>query len=241
MSAKQLSLLITGLSMALVVSLLYTIQLGGQQEDEYVIEMNLEENLEELIEEEKERLEELQSQLNPTSHRAFNETADPNAGDPEPFKTLEELEQELSELQSEEGESADVTQQDEAYQEYLKKLAERRKELQDQLGEREAKKKERTSFLKDKRTTISYSLVDRNHVYLDPPVYKCIEGGKVVINIVVDSQGKVLEARFNSNSSTSDNGCLVDEAITYALRSSFEKSSKPKQIGSITYLFQGKY
>lgn len=240
MNAKQLSLLITGLSMALVVSLLYTIQLGGQQEDEYVIEMNLDEDLEELIEEEKERLEELQAQLTPQSHRAYNEAADPNAGDPEPFKTLEELEQELAELESENGEPVDGTQRDEAYEEYLRQLREKRKEQQEQLGEREAKKKERTSFLKDKRTTISYSLVNRNHRYLDPPVYKCIEGGKVVINVVVDGQGRVLEASYNANSSTSDNACLVDEAIAYALRSSFDKSSKPKQIGTITYLFQGK-
>ena len=240
MNNKQLSLLITGLSMALVVSLLFTIQLGGQQEDEYVIEMNLDEDLEELIEEEQKQLEQLQAQNQVKSHSAFNEAMEARQAEPEPFKTLEELEQELAELdaqnEAEEGDSV----RDEAYEEYLRELAERRKALQEQLEEREAEKNNRTSNLKDKQTSVSYSMVDREATYLPIPIYKCIEGGKIVINIVVNSNGDVVDASFNTNSSTSANGCLVDEAISYALRAGFEKSSRPKQLGTITYLFQHK-
>lgn len=240
MNNKQLSLLISGLSMALVVSLLFTIQLGGPQEDEYVIEMNLDEDLEELIEEEKEQLQQLQAQNQVKSHSAFNEAMDARSGDPEPFKTLEELEQELAELESEDQSAEGEGVRDEAYEEYLRKLAERRKALQEQLDERESEKNNRTANLKDKQTSVSYSMVERDATYLPIPIYKCIEGGKIVINVVVNANGDVIDASFNTNSSTSSNGCLVDEAISYALRSGFQKSDRPKQLGTITYLFQHK-
>jgi chemotaxis protein histidine kinase CheA len=240
LNRQQLSLLITFFSMSIMVLGLYNIHLGGQQqEDEYVVELVLDEDdLEELIEEEKKLLEELQ-QLDPIkSHMAINETAKPSYGNPEPLKTLEEILEEKAANESDE--ISDFSNEDSEYAAKVKELAKKREEKKQMLGEREAQKEERTNNLAERRTSVSYSLVDRNSYKLPPPIYTCIEGGKVVINIQVDAVGNVTEANFNQKSSGTSNGCLVENAITYALKAKFDTSSKASQKGSITYLFQGK-
>jgi TonB family protein len=223
--------------MSIVVLLLYNIHLGGVKEDEYVIEMSLaDEDIEKLIEEEERKLEELAANSDPIkSHMALNETAKPTIGSPEPLKTLEELLEERA-LNSETGEAAD----DAGFADQLKQLKAQRDEKKQKLGERDAQKEEFTNYLKDKRTSISFSLIERNAYSLPPPIYTCIEGGKVVINIKVDANGYVTEADFNDKSSGTSNGCLVDNAITYALKARFSPSAKNEQIGTITYLFQPK-
>jgi len=236
LNRQQLSLLITVFSLSIVVLLLYNIHLGGAQEEEYVIEMSLaDEDIEELLEEEEQRLEELANNDPIKSHMAFNETAKPSVGNPEPLKTLEELMEERA-LSSETGEYA----ADGQFADNLKKLAEERDKKKQQLSEREEQKETFTNNLKDKRTSISYSLVDRNAYSLPPPIYTCIEGGKVVINIKVGRDGYVTEATFNETSSGTNNYCLIDNAITYALKARFNPDSKASQIGTITYLFQPK-
>lgn len=237
LNRNQLSFLITFFSMSIIVLLLFNIHLGGMQEEEYVIEMSLDdEDIEELLKEEEERLEELANNDPIKSHMAFNETAKPTIGNPEPLKTLEELMEERA-LNSEEGEFSDA---DSDFANQLKELAAKREEKKELLGEREAQKEEFTNYLKDRRTSISFSLVERNAYSLPPPIYTCIEGGKVVINIKVDSNGYVTEADFNDKSSGTTNYCLIENAITYALKARFSPDSKAQQIGTITYLFQGK-
>lgn len=223
--------------MSLIVLLLYNIHLGGVKEEEYVIEMSLaDEDIEELLREEEERMEELANNDPIKSHMAFNETAKPSVGNPEPLKTLEEILEERA-LTSDQSE---FSGSDSEYAEHLKELAKKREEKKQKLGEREAQKEEFTNNLKDKRTSISYSLLDRNAYSLPPPIYTCIEGGKVVVNIKVDASGYVVEADFNDQSSGTSNGCLVDNAIAYALKARFSPDSKNSQIGTITYLFQRK-
>ncbi|MEP1488174.1 MAG: hypothetical protein ABJK28_07080 [Algibacter sp.] len=90
------------------------------------------------------------------------------------------------------------------------------------------------------KSTIHYSLVNRTHHHLPTPVYLCEEGGKIVINIAVNTKGTVTDAYVNS-SSTSSNACLIEHALEYAKDSQFnEAPSKPSQIGSITFYFIGK-
>lgn len=223
--------------MSLIILLLFNIHLGGVQEEEYVIEMSLaDEDIIELLKEEEERMEELANNDPIKSHMAFNETAKPSVGNPEPLKTLEEILEERA-LNSDQSE---FSGSDSEYAAHLKELAEKRQEKKQLLGEREAQKEEFTNNLKDKRTSISYSLIDRNAYSLPPPIYTCIEGGKVVINIKVDASGYVTEADYNNQSSGTSNGCLVDNAIAYALKARFSSDSKSSQIGTITYLFQRK-
>lgn len=223
--------------MSLIVLLLYNIHLGGIKEEEYVIEMSLaDEDIEELLRKEEKRLEELVNNDPIKSHMAFNETAKPSVKSPEPLKTLEELMEERA-LNSD---ASEFSETDGEFASQLKELAAKREEKKQQLSEREAQKEEFTNALKDKRTSISYSLIERNAYSLPPPIYTCIEGGKVVINIKVDSNGYVTEASFNDGSSGTSNGCLVDNALAYAYKARFSSDSKASQIGTITYLFQSK-
>lgn len=233
---RFLSFLITFFSMSIMVLLLYNIHLGGgEEEDEYVVEMAIIEE-EPTVEEEKEQQNTPQEKIK--SHLAYNETAKPTYGSPEPLKTLDEL---LEESKTEENnEDPNATSTDDGYAESLKELAKKRKETKKLLGEKDAEKSETTHNFAKRRTSISYSLVQRNALALPPPTYTCIEGGKVVVNIVVDNLGNVLEAEFNKKSSNTSNGCLVDNAIEYAQKSKFNSGSKISQKGTITYIFQGK-
>ncbi|RKR15095.1 hypothetical protein CLV91_1177 [Maribacter vaceletii] len=238
LNRKHLSFLITFFSLSIMVLALYNIHLGKEEDkEEYVVEMvMLDEELEELIEE-KEKLEE-QAKADPIkSHLAFNETAKPSYGNPEPLKTLDEILEER-EVASNSDAPSDNSESD--YNARVKELAKKREEKKQLLGEREAQKEEFTNNLAARKTSVSYSLVNRNNYKLPPPIYTCIEGGKVVINIQVNVVGNVTDASFNTKSSTTSNGCLVDNAITYALKAKFNSSDKASQKGTITYIFQGK-
>ena len=218
---------------------MYNIQLGSEQQEEYVIEMSLaDEDLEKLLEEEEKLLEEMAKADPIKSHMAYNETAKPSLGNPEPLKTLEEIMEEKA--ASESDNPADPLNTDEGYAASLKELAKKREEKKQKLGEKEAQKKEFTNNLAKRKTSVSYSLVNRNNYRLPPPIYTCIEGGKVVVNILVDANGNVVEADFNAKSSGTSNGCLVDNAIAYALKARFDSSSRTSQKGTITYIFQSK-
>ncbi len=225
--------------MSLIVLLLYNIHLGSTEEDEYVIEMVLaDEDLEELLEEQERQLQEMAEADPIKSHMAFNETAKPSFGEPEPLKTLDELLEEKQALDNDEAK--DLLSSDEGYAASLQELAKKREEKKQLLGEREAQKEERTNNLAKRKTSVSFSLVGRNNYDLPPPIYTCIEGGRVVVNIKVDALGNVIEADYNDKSSSTSNGCLVDNAIVYALKAKFNVSTKASQMGTITYLFQGK-
>tara|TARA_R110002012_G_scaffold94040_1_gene227903 strand:+ start:1157 stop:1846 length:690 start_codon:yes stop_codon:yes gene_type:complete len=227
--------------MALVVLGLYNIHLGQEEKEEYVIELSLleEEDLEKPIEEELKEMEEMAKADPVKSHMAYNEANKPSFGNPEPLKTLEEILEE-QELSSDSDDPTDYLSSDSEYAARVKELAKRRREKQELLGEKEASKEVMTNNLAKRRTSISYSLVDRRHTSLPIPIYTCIEGGKVVINIKVDPLGKVIEADVNKKSSSTLNGCLVDNAIEYALKSKFNTGVKAEQMGTITYLFQEK-
>lgn len=239
LNRSQLSFIITFFSLSIVVLLLYTIQLGGEQQEEYVIEMSLaDEDLQKVLEELEQQEE--RSQSDPIkSHMAYNETASSKLQEPEPLKTLEELLEEKEQSLNEED-FKEYLNSESGYAASLKELAAKREEKKQLLEEKEAKKKEFTNHLEKRKTSISFSLVNRNNYLLPPPIYTCIEGGKVVVNIEVDSSGNVVNASFNEKSSSTSNGCLVDNAITYAYKAKFSSDIKTAQKGTITYLFQGK-
>lgn len=238
LNREQLSFLITFFSMSLIVLCLYNIHLGHKEKEEYIIELNFPEE-EEIIEEEMKTVEKMANSTPIKSHLAFNEANKPSFGNPEPLKTIEELMAE-EELSSDSDDPSDFYSSDSEYAARVKELAKRRREKQELLGEKEASKEVMTNNFAKRNTSISYSLVDRQHISLPIPIYTCIEGGKVVINIKVDPQGRVIEAEANKKSSTTLNGCLVDNAIQYALKSRFNPGTPALQVGTITYLFQSK-
>ncbi|MFH4966807.1 TonB family protein [Gaetbulibacter sp. M240] len=91
------------------------------------------------------------------------------------------------------------------------------------------------------RSTISFSLIDREKIYIPIPVYLCEVGGRIVVNITVDSKGDVTDAYINNSSSTS-NECLTNHALEYAKESKFSSAvNKASQLGTITFNFIGKH
>lgn len=92
----------------------------------------------------------------------------------------------------------------------------------------------------NRNSSVSYSLKGRKDEFLPPPVYLCEEGGKVIINITVNSNGDVIDTDVN-NSSTSSNQCLIYSALEYAKTARFNTDgTKSQQVGTITYIFKGK-
>lgn len=92
----------------------------------------------------------------------------------------------------------------------------------------------------NKQSSMHYSLVNRSHKFLPIPVYLCETGGKIVVNITVNSLGKVTDASINEAVSVK-NKCLKDHALEYANNARFSQDvSKKSQLGSITFYFEGK-
>lgn len=113
------------------------------------------------------------------------------------------------------------------------------RKAKDILEKRNPEKKED----KDKanaRSTLTYSLKGRNLLDYDTPRYLCENGGKIVVSITVNGDGRVTDAYINS-SSTSTDECLIDAALQYSKEAQFDSSATPSQLGSITFLFKGKY
>lgn len=90
------------------------------------------------------------------------------------------------------------------------------------------------------RSTLTYSLKGRTLLDYDTPRYLCEYGGKIVVTITVNSDGRVTNASLNT-SSTSTNECLIDTALEYANNAHFDPSNTPSQLGTITFQFKGKY
>lgn len=87
-------------------------------------------------------------------------------------------------------------------------------------------------------TRVFYDLKDRTHKELPLPIYKCQSGGKVVLEIIVDSNGRVLSARVLLEESSTDDNCLYEAAQTAALSSRFNPiSAAIQQKGNLTYIF----
>ncbi|WP_224483988.1 hypothetical protein [Robertkochia aurantiaca] len=232
LSNKQLSLIITFCIMGIFLLILFNIRMAGEKEEEFLYELSFDEELLEEIPQEEVKMTELET------HQAYNEAAKSSyAKEIEEFKTLEELTQEMQENASEDQSPQDLDELSENLglaKEFTEKLKKQKEMLQKNLEKGEEEK-----VNVKRRTTITYSLVDRMHRDLPNPIYTCESFGKVVINIKVDALGRVTDADFNDKSSTTDNGCLVENAIYYAKQARFDASSRSEQLGSITYLFQG--
>lgn len=173
------------------------------------------------------------------THKAFNEQV--KEYKEEAFKTLEEILEEKATIdEATSSENFLATSESMSLIKQAEKQRKRKsKKTADAVDANEVLQRANTS--NKHNATVSYSLVDRFPAKEIPnPVYTCIAGGKVVLNIEVDSNGRIVTVSQNIASSTTTNGCLVDNAIAYAKQTVFTKSDKPKQIGTITYNFQSK-
>ena len=131
--------------------------------------------------------------------------------------------------------------------------AQRREEIQKEMDQR---KKEQAEKDKNKANNnsgsttktagnstkgnvlVSYNLKDRSGQYVPAPGYMCPQGttGKVIINIKVDGSGKVIDAKVNPSSASTE--CMNSYALDFARKSKFNFSSTVNsQEGTITYTF----
>ena len=87
-------------------------------------------------------------------------------------------------------------------------------------------------------SNIEYFLENRYHVRLPIPVYLAQGGGKVVVDILVNQQGKVIEANARKNPSIKDNQ-IYSYAELAASNTLFntDYSAPSQQSGTISYLF----
>lgn len=88
--------------------------------------------------------------------------------------------------------------------------------------------------------TVSYSLSEpvRHAVKMPVPAYMCEGGGDVVVDIVVNRSGEVVECRINDALSAKNN-CLREAALAKAEDSLFnaDSSAPARQRGVIEYTF----
>lgn len=87
-------------------------------------------------------------------------------------------------------------------------------------------------------SNIVYYLDNRYHVSLPNPLYLAHGGGKVIVDIVVDQQGKVVKATPRRNNNIRDEQVFV-YAKTSAMNTVFnaDNNAKALQKGSIHYTF----
>jgi len=87
-------------------------------------------------------------------------------------------------------------------------------------------------------SSVSYNLDGRYATKMPIPVFQCYNGGKVVVNIIVNRSGEVIVAELDGGKSTDDKS-LCETALKAAYSAFFNpKNSAPqKQEGTITYHF----
>jgi len=105
-------------------------------------------------------------------------------------------------------------------------------------GKGEKNRKKENSFTG--RSTINFYLENRYSDKMPNPIYTCISGGLIYVNIKVNQQGNVIEASVNSRKSTTSNECLKETALKYAKRAKFNSDFSAKEIqkGFISYMFK---
>jgi succinate dehydrogenase flavin-adding protein (antitoxin of CptAB toxin-antitoxin module) len=224
------ALIITLFLSTVVVFLGFTIHI--KKKSGLVAETFYEMNAEELVEEELEELEDILKSFDKlTTNEAFNET--------KKYEEFEdaEFEKRLEEIRNRNNVEETQAKPKEVEQKSTPDENPTFNKINDIINKQsENNRKE----LVNKNSSISYSLIDREHTFLPTPVYLCEFGGKIVINITVNRDGDVTEAYIN-NASASSNGCLIDHALEYAKASKFNfDATKLSQLGSITFYFKGK-
>jgi hypothetical protein len=218
-----------------------------KKKSELVAETFYEVEPEAIEEEEKENLEDILKSLDnlmskPATNQAFNETRDYE----NEAQSDREFEEQMEAIKKRTSiEELKASKESNSYLTASKGSSNKNNSsafgnINDIVNKRLESQKEASSGGVNKNSSVSYSLVDRIHTFLPTPIYLCETGGKIVVNIKVNHEGDVTEAYINGSSS-SENGCLIDHALEYAKASKFNRDpKKASQLGTITFLFQGK-
>ena len=239
---KHKAAIITFLISGIVVLGLFTIQL--KQKGTLITESYYE--LEPESEEEEKLIEELEKLNGPSTNKAFNEDQEFKEM-MRNFKTLASNDFKRTEEQLKDNKPENLTEETNLDKSLIgnnayalnTKETKSYKALQERLNKRLENQKIADEHAKS-RSTLTYSLPGRTLGYYQIPRYLCEKGGKIVVSIRVDENGNVFDAYING-SSNSKNQCLIDHAIDYAKSVQFDTSDRKDQLGTITFLFKGKY
>jgi hypothetical protein len=115
-------------------------------------------------------------------------------------------------------------------------LASRREQIKAEI---EAREQARNQKKGNHLSTVSYDLEGRTAIRIPNPVYTCDARGAIVIDIKVNGNGSIIDMSYNKKASTSSNGCLIDQALSYAESAYFDDATIAEQEGTITFNFQG--
>ncbi len=232
---RHKALIITSLFCSVVLLALYNFNLSSKNQKERELLVDLENfRVEEKIEEEPEPEETEEVPVRPSAqtHQAFNENQE--ARNENFDQQLEEIfeKNSASQLESEDEESPETSG---SFNFKQQKKAPPKKQSD---GDRSSENISTQRGGMD-NSSITFSLVGRTAVDIPNPIYTCDRAGKIVVNITVNSAGRVLSTSINKGSSTSSNECLAEQAMQYASQAVFSRlDSRNSQPGTITYQFK---
>ncbi len=222
---KHKALIITSMLMGIFVLSLYNINMIKKQKEQSEILMEIPEEF--LAEQEEEQTEEEliaqeNRQLDPSkrTHNAYNED----------FEDHDEIEQRIKSL----TEAEEIAQSEEAMTNEDSEVPLEEDENEEAKKEEAKPEDEETN---NRNSSLTYSLKGRKSVELPNPVYTCNGSGKVVVKIEVNRNGYVTDAKVDKKRSTTRNECLFDNAMDYARKALFSRTTIEEQQGSITYYF----
>ena len=232
---RHKALIITSLLFSVIILALYTFNLSNNNQKTRELLVDLENFRAEQPEEEEPKPEKMpEATTRPTTqtHQAFNENTQARN---------ENFDQQLQEIFEKNSAAQEETSTDESASStgtysMRSSASEETKKRSD--GDRQTEKTSTQTGGMD-RSSITYNLVGRTAVDLPNPIYTCDRSGKVVVNITVNEQGRVLTTSINKGSSTTSNECLAEQALQYAAQAVFSsQAGRKSQPGTITYNFK---
>ncbi len=231
---KHKALIITVLFCSVLILGLYNFNLSQKKKIEQQMLVDLEEYTEtEETEEEKpeEEPKPETTQNSPKTHRAFNENQE--AREENFNRELDEI-LERNSVRQEQSSDSDNDASTAGTFATGKKSENKKRSDGDNTSEDIS-----TQSGSLRNSSISFSLRGRNAVSIPNPIYTCDLPGKIVVNITVNAEGRVIDTNINKASSNSDNECLTEKALEYALNARFSRlAGRNEQPGTITYNFK---
>lgn len=231
---KHKALIITCLLYSIVLLALYNFSLSSNHKKarELLVDLENFQAEEPLVQEpEKEEIPQKNNRETAQTHQAFNENSE--AREENFDRQLDEIfeKNSASQLESTQeenpGTSGSYTFQDQ------KKEVKKRSD-----GNRTTRATSTRSGGID-HSSISFSLLGRSARDIPNPVYTCDTPGKIVVNITVNAQGRVISTSINKSSSSTSNECLTEQALKYASQAVFSSlAGRNSQPGTITYQFK---
>lgn len=233
------ALIITVLICSLLLLVMYNIKLSNARDEMEAMMIDLDHlELQEPVEEETEEAESEEQQQQPQqnntqTHQAYNQNQQQRESSFQ-SRLNEIFEKNSAEQTASEEESTSTSEGEYSLNKNRREETRERSDGNNFSEEISAE----TGNLRN--SSIAFSLVGRSASLIPNPIYTCDTSGKIVVNITVNEEGIVTGTSINKGSSTSNNECLIDNALEYAAGAVFSKlPGRNAQKGTITYFFQG--